>query len=70
MDPNANLKEQNDLLNAESLSDKRRRAELRRALADWLWSGGFKPDWSKYPDAAKAFRKWQRNMVKFQDLVR
>jgi hypothetical protein len=70
MDPNANLMEQNTLLDASSNLDKQRRSELRRALDWWLAQGGFQPDWKAYPVASKEFRKWQRNMAKFSDLVR
>lgn len=92
MDPNANLKEQAELLaalatgrssslaafarelhvspstwdtcgagslrsdfNAERRSDRSRLAELRSALTDWLHGGGFAPDWSRYPAAARYY---------------
>jgi hypothetical protein len=70
MDPNANLAEQDRLLTAESNTDKRRRSELRRALLGWLTSGGFAPDWKKYPDATAAYRTWVKQSAKFQDLAR
>lgn len=70
MDPNANLREQNELLHTESYGGKDRRAELRRALLSWLSSGGFEPNWSKYPEATKAYRKWVTKYNKFQDLWR
>lgn len=70
MDPNANLAEQASLLGATSSHDKQRRSELRRALSLWLARGGFAPDWSKHPQAAKEFRAWQRKARKFQDLWR
>ena len=60
MDPNANLQEQERIL--ESLIEpadrrtrayqKRRLAELRDALADWIRCGGFQPDWTKAPRAS------------------
>lgn len=67
MDPNANLREQAELLAhlrtgaamAESRdarrSNRSRLAELRSALTDWLHGGGFAPDWSRYPAAARYF---------------
>lgn len=70
MDPNANLAEQSTLLTAEARSDKRRRSELREALLNWLNAGGFAPDWSKHPEATKAYRKWTRDRAKFADLYR
>lgn len=69
MDPNANLAEQARLLSPElSIRDRRRRSELRQALRDWLTTGGFAPDWAKYPDATKAYRAWTRKAAKFTDL--
>lgn len=70
MDPNANLAEQSQLLDASSNDDRRRRAELRRALQAWIAGGGFAPDWSKYPEAARAYRAWVRQSAKFADLAR
>ena len=70
MDPNANLMEQNTLLDALSNLDKQRRSELRRALQWWISQGGYAPDWSAYPAAAKAYRAWVRAAAKFSDLVR
>lgn len=52
MDPNANLRAQASTNNAAYLR------ELRNALADWLASGGFAPDWTAYPQAAKRFKTW------------
>ena len=70
MDPNANLAAQGRLLDASSTYDKRRRAELRRALQGWIANGGFQPDWKAYPAATKAYRKWVRKSAKFADLWR
>ena len=70
MDPNANLAEQSRLLQAESRHDKQRRAELRRALQEWLARGGYAPTWADYPDATKAYRAWVRNSARFADLAR
>lgn len=71
MDPNANLKEQSELI-AVVLDpvDRRRLSELRRALQQWISSGGFKPDWKAYPDATKAYRAWVSKSAKFADLYR
>ena len=68
MDPNANLVEQEQLLNEglnRTPSDFRRRsrqinrrlADLREALLVWLQNGGFEPDWSKAPKARIYFRR-------------
>lgn len=70
MDPNANLAEQDRLLNAETRTDKQRRSELRQALQAWIASGGFQPTWNAYPTATAAYRKWVRNAKRFQDLYR
>lgn len=70
MDPNANLAEQDQLLNADTRIDKQRRSELRRALQDWLNHGGFAPAWTKYPEATKAYKHWVRQSAKFADLWR
>lgn len=65
MDPNANLKEQAELLQQRrpdgSLHsyDRYRLYDLRTALQEWIGKGGFEPTWSAYPDAAAAFRVWQ-----------
>ena len=58
MDPNANLHEQEELLlyGSPQLTKARLRA-LRRTLTHWLQRGGFAPDWSKCPNAAKYFGK-------------
>lgn len=70
MDPNANLKEQAECLadlarvpvvvgDRLSADDRRflrsRLSELRAALTDWLARGGFEPDWSAYPAAARYY---------------
>lgn len=73
MDPNANLKEQAELIAdglPDAMSDRRRLSELRRALFDWITGGGFEPDWRAYPAASKAYRVWLRQSRKFQDLWR
>lgn len=70
MDPNANLAEQNSLLDTTIPRELRRRAELRRALQEWIAGGGFEPDWKKYPAATKAYRAWRRQSAKFTDLYR
>lgn len=70
MDPNANLKEQSELLEAQDRADISRRAELRRALLEWLCGGGYAPDWTLHPAAAKAYKRWRSQSAKFQDLTR
>ncbi len=63
MDPNANLAEQEQLLSdiQGADTDEERRdfaAELhvlRRDLREWLARGGFEPDWSKHPAAARYY---------------
>jgi hypothetical protein len=61
MDPNANLQEQERIIAERELPnpDWREYAErlldLRQALYDWLRDGGFEPDWSKAPNAAKHY---------------
>jgi hypothetical protein len=56
MDPNANLAEQQALMERSSVlgksevaKNKPRLAELRTALSDWLAAGGFEPNWKEYP---------------------
>lgn len=75
MDSNANLQEQGRLLtklvmlSGESVHEWRRRVyhdrmrltELRHALTVWLEAGGFAPDWTKEPIAAKYYRKGSRS---------
>lgn len=76
MDPNANLREQAELLlptwQVSDLStyDRRRLSELRRALQAWLSSGGFAPDSKAYPDAWKLYLVWVRKSARFADLAR
>ena len=67
MDPNANLAEQSTLLDSQSNYDRRRLAELRRALLDWR---GFEPTWADYPAATKQYRTWVRRSAQFADLAR
>lgn len=59
MDPNANLGEQDAILTrwiGDPWSiDLARLAALRRALRAWLESGGFPPEWSEYPTAARYY---------------
>ena len=66
MDPNANLIEQEciiDALNdyvvpqmqAQEKTRKARLRELRHALREWLKNGGFEPDWNIAPHARKYF---------------
>lgn len=65
MDPNANLREQEDILarstrrdangtnhgTVPTRDDYRRLGELRQALYDWIRAGGFEPDWTLGPVA-------------------
>jgi hypothetical protein len=62
MDPNANLREQNDC------NDPARLRELRQELAGWLDVGGFAPDWQQCPLAAKGFKSWLQE--RYQPLYR
>ena len=61
MDPNANLQEQDKLLDQHlhtqllNRHDRERLRELREALVDWIARGGFQPDWAAYPHAAKYY---------------
>lgn len=70
MDPNANLREQQQLYGATDRADRVRLRELREALQQWLASSGFEPDWAAHPDASRTFREWQKKRRKFQDLYR
>lgn len=64
MDPNQNLTEQNDILELRKLPGYAKNAaggrmlELRRALAEWMMKGGFAPDWSCHPEAARLYKAW------------
>lgn len=73
MDPNANLQEQERILSdrpappAEPHSEiaAPRLRELRTALSAWLLRGGFEPDWTKAPKAARYYvrngaKLWER----------
>ena len=62
MDPNANLAEQERIFErgltrgaTYYYADQSRLSELRKALDQWLIHGGFEPDWSKAPNAAKHY---------------
>jgi hypothetical protein len=66
MDPNANLRRQEELfaeLRRRGCSEELRAGwhreldELRLALAEWLAKGGFEPDWSAAPWASIYFGK-------------
>jgi hypothetical protein len=71
MDPNANLQEQANLIGRTDYGiDRRRLAELRRALQAWIAGGGFQPTWQAYPEAAREFKSWERRAAKFHDLHR
>lgn len=63
MDANVNLQQQAVIIarrGAALAGDRILLAELRRALALWLRTGGFAPDWRAYPEAARYFtmRGW------------
>jgi hypothetical protein len=62
MDPDANLADQEWILREHAATvgripadDQQLLAELRAALSHWLQSGGFPPDWTKAPHAAKYY---------------
>jgi hypothetical protein len=64
MDPNANLAEQEELITVlkphkpGTVNARVSRLwDLRQALYDWLRDGGFEPDWTKAPNAAKHYGK-------------
>ena len=58
MDPNANLIEQEQIIErsignlAQRRGDMQRLRELRQALTEWIRRGGFAPEWTKAPRAA------------------
>ena len=62
MDPNANLKEQSEILSEiKTYAAPEHRAilrarlkELRIALCQWLRNGGFAPEWKAFPKASAA----------------
>jgi hypothetical protein len=51
MDPNENLKAQARAEGPELLA-------LRLQLEHWLCTGGFTPDWSRYPQTSSDFMSW------------
>jgi hypothetical protein len=65
VDPNANLAEQERIINRIEADAPMRRqfrrqqderlVDLRQALYDWIRDGGFEPDWSQAPYAAKYY---------------
>lgn len=65
MDPNANLKTQEELIECRRgyLAGEHRSMiqrelkELRLALLQWLRNGGFAPDWAACPKASGYFGK-------------
>jgi hypothetical protein len=74
MDPNANLRRQEFILDVKlgftgTMSQQQRRGyqqelrELRAALNGWLASGGFEPKWNECPMAAKWFGRNVRATV-------
>ena len=70
MDPNQNLRDQERILHKRKTETHLpsnygavRLTVLRQALAGWLARGGFEPDWTTCPMAAKAFKAWQRKQA-------
>jgi hypothetical protein len=59
MDPNANLREQRDLIDSTDPDDVDRLGELRQALREWLDRGGFPPAWDRDPAVSWAFKRWR-----------
>lgn len=62
MDPNANLKEQAEIINV-SFPDRTRDQslrliELRKALRSWIERGGYPPEWHAHPRAAQYYFRW------------
>jgi hypothetical protein len=66
MDPNANLQEQERIIAANAIIDARGRRDiavserlrhLRISLTQWIAGGGFHPDWTACPLAARYFRR-------------
>lgn len=67
MDPDANLAEQDAILAGavrtapqSPITDaaRDRLRELRHDLRRWIMRGGFEPDWTRYPLAARQYRYW------------
>jgi len=63
MDPNANLAHQDRLVTAAATQpihnyDRYALFDLRQALREWLLSGGYQPDWQRYPAGTASYRKW------------
>lgn len=60
MDPDANLREQENILSssARGAEDRVRLKELREALWGWLRSHGFEPRWSECPKASKHYKSY------------
>lgn len=64
MDPNANLRDQEALLQLPKLQSYQRDRlhELRVALRDWIRRGGFEPDWANCPKASDYYHKHGRRV--------
>ena len=68
LDPDANLKEQADLIaeagrnGAWSQAGGVRLAQLRRALYDWTNAGGFAPQHHNHPFAWTEYLRWMRRI--------
>jgi hypothetical protein len=54
MDPDAALQR------IEEASSREEEEDAIRDLAQWINSGGFAPDWSRFPRATEAFNEWRR----------
>jgi hypothetical protein len=71
VDPNANLREQDECRGRTDYGPPLRRLEeLRIALAAWLASGGFAPDWQAFPDAAREYHEWQYRRTRHAEIRR
>lgn len=64
MDPNQTLADLNVARDAGlSKAAVDARLSLSGALYNWLQSGGFEPDWEKFPRATAYFVVWQINVI-------
>jgi hypothetical protein len=69
MDPNANLREQEQLVASyagRKLPDRHDAARLRylrKALRAWLTDGGFEPDWAANPRAARYYKHFREYLA-------
>ncbi len=56
MDPNETLKMLAMTENMKAHRARKYRLELYVALRDWLWHGGFEPNWAAQPKGTEYFR--------------